>query len=66
MPAGVAGSVPSKYVSTRNQCISRLIATWSLPTTGMLFSATQAITHAPQPVHALRSMAIPHLLSGYS
>jgi hypothetical protein len=31
-----------------------------LPTTAMLFSAWQATTHAPQPVQAFKSMAMPH------
>ena len=35
--------------STRSQCISRLRSTCSLPTTGMLFSAWQAIMQALQP-----------------
>ena len=43
----------------RSQCISRPLATWSLPTTGMLFSAWQATTQALQPVQVLRSMAMP-------
>ena len=43
----------------RSQCISRCRRTSSLPTTGMLFSAWQAITHAEQPVQALRSMPCP-------
>ena len=44
----------------RIQCISRPRSTWSLPTTGMLFSAWQATTHALQPVHVVRSIAMPH------
>ena len=43
----------------RIQCISRLTATCSLPTTGMLFSAWQATTHALQPMHAVMSIAMP-------
>src|SRR5215475_16066615 len=33
---------------------------WAGPTVGMLFSAWQAVTHAPHPVHVSRSTAIPH------
>ena len=44
----------------RSQCISRLRRTSSLPTTGMLFSAWQAITQAEHPVQALRSITMPH------
>ena len=36
---------PRSSVSTRSQCISRLRPTCALPTTGMLFSATQAAMH---------------------
>jgi hypothetical protein len=40
--------------------MARLRRTWSLPTTGMLFSAWQLTTHALQPVHDVRSIAMPH------
>ena len=50
---------PEKYRSTRIQCISRPLATCSRPTTGMLFSATQATTHALQPMQELRSIDMP-------
>src|SRR4051812_49983601 len=43
----------------------RLRRTWSFPTTGMLFSATHPITHALQPVHDVRSIAIPHACPSY-
>ena len=36
-------------------------STWSLPTTGMLFSETQAMRQALQPVHDVRSIDMPHL-----
>jgi hypothetical protein len=42
-----------KYASIRSQCIARWRSTWSLPTTGMLFSLWQATTHALQPMHAV-------------
>ena len=45
----------------RIHCISRPLPTFSLPTTGMLFSDWQATTQALQPVHLLRSIAMPHL-----
>ena len=45
----------------RIHCISRPMRTFSLPTTGMLFSDWQATTHALQPVHLLRSIDIAHL-----
>ena len=45
----------------RIQCISRPRPTWYLPTTGMLFSAWQATTHAVHPVQRLMSTAIAHL-----
>ena len=48
-----------KYRSMRIQFISRLRMTWFLPTIGMLFSAWQATTHALQPVHAVRYVAMP-------
>ena len=44
----------------------RLRSIWSLPTTGTLFSAWQATTHAEQPVHALRSIAMPQACSPWS
>src|SRR5262245_56980184 len=44
----------------RLQNSSRLVASCVLPIIGMLFSATHAITHALQPVQALRSMTMPH------
>src|SRR4051812_3425087 len=50
----------SKYVSTRIQCISRPASTCSLPTTAMLFSATQATTQALQPMQEFISIAMPH------
>ena len=43
----------------RIQCISRPAITWSLPTTGALFSASQATTQALHPVQAVKSMAMP-------
>ena len=49
----------SKYRSMRIQCISRAFSTSFLPTTGMLFSAWQAITQALHPTHALLSIAMP-------
>src|SRR5215467_13344849 len=60
-----ASRLPSKYVSTRIQCISRCRNTCSLPTTAMLFSDVQAVMHTPQPVHAFKSIAMPHLLPLY-
>ena len=39
----------------------RPIPICSLPMTGVLFSAMHPITQALQPVHELRSIAIPHL-----
>jgi len=33
--------------------------TWSLPTTGVLFSDTHATTHALQPLQLFRSIAMP-------
>src|SRR6185437_11651950 len=44
----------------RIQCISLLLSTPSRPTTGMLFSDWHATTHAPHPVHVLRSITIAH------
>ena len=44
----------------RIQCISRLLATWSLPTMGMLFSLWQATMQEEQPTQALRSIDMPH------
>src|SRR6476660_7353344 len=41
--------------------MARPRAACSGPTIGMLFSAWQAVTHAPHPVHLSRSTAIPHL-----
>ena len=49
----------------RSQCISRWRRTSSLPTTGMLFSAWQAMTQAEQPVQALRSMTMPQRVAGF-
>src|SRR5271166_5278553 len=43
----------------RIHCISREASTWSRPTTGMLFSAWQAATQAPQPVQVLRLITMP-------
>ena len=48
-------------MSTSIHCMFRPAMIWSLPMTGMLFSAWQAITQALQPVQVLRSIAIPHL-----
>ena len=45
----------------RIQCISRPSSTWRLPTTAMLFSDWQAMTHALHPVQRLRSITMPHL-----
>ena len=44
----------------RSQCISRPFSTCALPTTGTLFSAWQATTHALQPVQTFWSIAMPH------
>ena len=49
----------------RSQCISRPFITCTLPTTGMLFSATQATTQALQPVQEFRSMAMPQAWPSY-
>ena len=46
-------SRPCSSVSMRSQCMSRRIATCSLPTTAMLFSDWQATTQALQPTHAV-------------
>ena len=46
----------------RIQCISREASTCSRPTTGMLFSAWQATTQAPQPMQVFRSIAMPQAL----
>ena len=40
--------------------------TCSLPTTGTLFSAWQAITHALHPVHTFKSILIPHCCAAFS
>src|SRR5947199_9097941 len=40
--------------------------TCSLPTTGTLFSAWQAITHALHPVHTFKSILIPHCCGAFS
>ena len=45
----------------RIQCISRPRRTSSLPTTGTLFSAWHATTHAEHPVQAPRSIAMPQV-----
>ncbi len=58
-----SSGLPSKYRSTRSQCISRLRATCSFPTVGMLFSAWQAMVQAPQPMQRERSMAMPQRYS---
>src|SRR5690242_17969102 len=57
---------PVKYLSIRIQCISWNLSTSFFPTTGTLFSALHAITQAPQPKHALRSIDIPHFAPGLS
>ena len=49
----------------RSQCISRSRCTWSLPTTAMLFSAWQAMTHPLQPVQTLVSMTMAHACPVY-
>ena len=54
----------------RIQCISRPMATCSLPTIGMLFSDWQATRQALQPMQEVRSIDIPHwwslsLISGW-
>ena len=49
----------------RIQCISRPRATWSLPTTGMLFSDWQAMTQALQPMQEFRSIAMPQAWPSY-
>jgi hypothetical protein len=46
----------------RIQCIARPRITSSRPTTGMLFSAWQAATQAPQPMQALRLIVIAQAL----
>jgi hypothetical protein len=58
--SGLPEGSPEKYRSTRSQCISRCLATSFLPTTGTLFSLWHAVMHALQPMHAFRSMVIPH------
>ena len=58
--SGLPSGSPEKYRSTRIQCISRPLATWVLPTTGMLFSLWQAVMHALQPMQEFRSIVIPH------
>ena len=60
--AAVSGffSSVTKYVSMRIQCMFRSASTWSLPTTGMLFSLWQATTHALHPMQAVRSMTMAH------
>ena len=58
--SGLPEGSPEKYRSTRIQCISRPFATWILPTTGTLFSLWQATMHALHPMHAFRSIVIPH------
>ena len=50
----------------RSQCISRPFATWSLPTTGTLFSLWHATTQALQPTHRLKSIAMPQAWPVYS
>ena len=52
------------YRSTRIQCMIRPIATCSRPTTGMLFSAWQAMVQALQPMHASRSTTMAQACSG--
>ncbi len=42
----------------RSQCMSRLAAISSGPTTGTLFSAWQAMTQALQPMHSALSITI--------
>src|SRR5678815_5366754 len=54
-----SGNSPSQYRSTRIQCLARPRAACSAPTVEMLFSAWQAVTHAPHPVQRSRSTAIP-------
>ena len=58
--SGLPEGSPEKYRSTRIQCISRPFATWTLPTTGTLFSLWQATMHALQPMQEFRSIVIPH------
>ena len=50
-----SGNSPSQYRSMRIHCISRPRAMASSPTMGMLFSAWQAVTQAPQPVQRSKS-----------
>lgn len=59
---GMAVSAPAsvKYRSMRIQSSARPFAIWSRPTTGMLFSARQAITQALQPMQRDVSIAILH------
>src|SRR5512146_320198 len=56
-------SAPSffQYRDTRSHCISRPFPASSSPAVGVLFSATQATTHAPQPVQRSMSITIAHL-----
>src|SRR5512145_2290360 len=49
-----------KYRTTRIQCIRRPFPASASPTVGELFSATQATTHAPHPVHRSMSITIAH------
>src|SRR5690606_7414039 len=58
--------LPVKYLSILIHCISWNLATSFFPTVEILFSATQAMVHAPQPIHVFKSMLIPHLIPGLS
>src|SRR5512132_572035 len=49
-----------KYRTTRIHCISRPFPASASPTVGVLFSATQAATHAPHPVQRSMSITIAH------
>ena len=52
--------------SMRSQCMWRPRLICSLPTTGILFSAWHATTHALQPMQEFMSIVMPHLASLYS
>src|SRR3990172_7842422 len=49
-----------KYRTTRIHCIRRPFPASVSPTVGVLFSATQATTHAPHPVQRSMSITIAH------
>ena len=56
----VSGNWPSTWLCTFIQAIARPMSACSGGTVATLFSLLQATSHAPQPVHALRSIDIPH------